>query len=42
MGDLTPNPEEFSIAAFGKDYCIWERKMGKWFVQNDLHKFKEN
>ncbi|KAH9572420.1 hypothetical protein CY35_02G148700 [Sphagnum magellanicum] len=26
MGDLTPNPEEFNIAAAGKDYCVWERR----------------
>ncbi len=26
MGHLTPNPEEFSIAAAGKDYCVWERR----------------
>jgi alpha-amylase len=26
MGDLTPNPDEFSIAAAGKDYCVWERR----------------
>lgn len=26
MGHLTPNAEEWQIAALGKNYCVWEKK----------------
>jgi alpha-amylase len=27
MGNLAPNLEEYSIAATGKNYCVWEKKV---------------
>ncbi|BBM99917.1 alpha-amylase [Marchantia polymorpha subsp. ruderalis] len=26
LGESTPNAEEYSVAACGKDYCVWEKK----------------
>ncbi|KAL2651929.1 hypothetical protein R1flu_020057 [Riccia fluitans] len=26
LGHLTPNADVYSVAAFGKDYCVWEKK----------------
>ena len=25
LGGLTPSESEYKVAAFGKDYCVWEK-----------------